>query len=189
MGVAPVQVSRGPTMSDAAAKPAPARPLPLLAKKETAAPESDGWIGQVRWAALAVFAAVPLIGFTAQPFAGRIVWTIVVAAIPLFIVLVGYHRWRRICPLALVNQIPVMLRRPGARRASPWIEANYVYVSFAVFFVSLWARLIATNGSGPAIALFFILIALAALASGALYTGKTWCNYVCPLAFIEKIYT
>ncbi len=176
-------------MPEAAAKTDSARPLPLLAKGEAEPPESETWIRRLRWAALAVFAAVPFLGLLAQAYAGRIVWTIVIAALPLFIVLVGYHRWRRICPLAFVNQIPVMLRRPGARRASAWLEANYAYVSFAVFFVSLWTRLIATNGSGAAIALFFVLISLAALAFGAQYTGKTWCNFVCPLSFIEKIYT
>jgi hypothetical protein len=113
----------------------------------------------------------------------------VVAALPLFIVLIGYHRWRRLCPLAFFAQVPVRLRRPGVKKASPWLEANYYYVTFTIFFVSLWIRLIATNGDGHAISAFFVLIALAALIFGAFYTGKTWCNYICPLSFIEKIYT
>jgi hypothetical protein len=143
----------------------------------------------LRWIALAVFIAVPVFAALAQPWAGRVVWTIVIAALPLFIVLVGYHRWRRICPLAFFAQIPVMLRRPGTRKASPWLEANYYRVACAVFFISLWLRLIATNGDGQSISLFFILITLAALVFGATYTGKTWCNYICPVSFIEKIYT
>src|SRR6266850_7594192 len=180
---------RGQTMSEAAAKPGVARPLALLVAGEAEPPATERWIRNLRWTALAVFAGVPLLGFLAQPYAGRVVWTIVIAALPLFIVLVGYHRWRRICPLAFVSQIPVMLLRPGSRRAPEWLEANYPFVAFAVFFVSLWARLIATNGSGAAIAVFFILISLAALTAGSIYTGKTWCNYICPLSFIEKIYT
>src|SRR5207253_3962765 len=36
---------------------------------------------------------------------------------------------------------------------------------------------------------FFVMIAFAALIFGVFYTGKTWCNYICPLSFIEKIYT
>ncbi|HYO91001.1 MAG TPA: cyclic nucleotide-binding domain-containing protein, partial [Pyrinomonadaceae bacterium] len=93
------------------------------------------------------------------------------------------------CPLAFFAQIPVRLKRPGIKKASPWLEANYYYVSFAVFFFSLWMRLIATNGDGHAISAFFVMIAFAALIFGAFYTGKTWCNYICPLSFIEKIYT
>jgi hypothetical protein len=121
--------------------------------------------------------------------AGRVVWTIVVASLPLFIVLVGYHRWRRICPLAFFAQIPVRLRRPGTKKASPWLEANYYYVAFGIFLFSLWVRLIATNGDGHAISAFFVLISAAALLCGAFYSGKTWCNYICPVSFVEKIYT
>jgi hypothetical protein len=125
----------------------------------------------------------------AQPLAGRIVWTIAVASLPLFIVLVGYHRWREICPLAFFSQIPVLLRRPGTRRASATLERNYYYVALSMFFVGLWLRLIWTNGDGVAIAIFFVLLSLMALLVGVLFTGKTWCNYVCPVSFIEKIYT
>ena len=168
----------------------PTRSLPVLAKPPREG-EAEWWIGPVKWVALVVFIAVPLFAHTEmmETLAGRIVWTIVVAAIPLFIVLVGYHRWRRLCPLAFFAQIPVRLKRPGIKKASPWLETNYYYVSFGVFFFSLWMRLIATNGDGHAISAFFVMIAVAALIFGAFYTGKTWCNYICPLSFIEKIYT
>ena len=151
----------------------------------------ESWVEPIKWFALVVFLAVPLFAHLSamQPFAGRIVWTMVVASLPLFIVLIGYHRWRRLCPLAFFAQIPVRLRRPGVKKVSPWIEANYYYVAFTIFFFSLWLRLISTNGDGHAIAAFFVLIAMAALIFGSFYTGKTWCNYICPLSFIEKIYT
>jgi hypothetical protein len=164
-----------------------ARSLPV--SNPAAEQDSEWWVEIFRWIALAVFIAVPVFAWLVQPLAGRVVWTIVVAALPLFIVLVGYHRWRRICPLAFFAQIPVRLRRPGTRKASPWLEANYYAVACSIFFISLWLRLIATNGDGQAISLFFILLTTAAFIFGALYTGKTWCNYICPVSFIEKIYT
>jgi hypothetical protein len=147
------------------------------------------WVEFLRWGALAVFVALPIFAYFSRGLAGRVVWTIVVAALPLFIVLVGYHRWRRICPLAFFAQIAVRLRRPGTRRASSWSETNYYLITFAIFFLSLWLRLIATNGDGHAISVFFVLLSLAAVIVGAVYTGKTWCNYICPVSFIEKIYT
>jgi hypothetical protein len=125
----------------------------------------------------------------AEDYAGGVVWTLVVASLPLFIVLVGYHRWRRICPLAFFAQLASTLRHPGTHRAGAWLEANYYYVAFTIFVVSLWLRLIATNGDGQAIAVFFGLLSLTALLFGLFYSGKTWCNYLCPLSFIEKIYT
>jgi hypothetical protein len=177
-----------------AAPRSPATPtgksLPVAAKRREEA-NVEWWVEPIKWVALVVFLSVPLFAHLAvmQPVAGRVVWTVVVAALPLFIVLVGYHRWRRICPLAFFAQIPVRLRRPGVKKVSAWMETNYYYVAFTIFFVSLWMRLIATNGDGHAIAAFFVLISMAALIFGAFYTGKTWCNYICPLSFIEKIYT
>jgi Cyclic nucleotide-binding domain/4Fe-4S binding domain len=164
-------------------KPAPAK------SKRAAEGEVEWWVTPIKWFALAVYIAVPVFAHMMQHYAGRIVWTVVVAGIPLFIVLVGYHRWRRICPLAFFAQIPVRLRRPGIKKAEPWLQANYYYIPVAIFTVSLWLRLISTNGDGHAITAFFVLLSLAALIFGAFYTGKTWCNYICPVSFIEKIYT
>lgn len=151
--------------------------------------KAEWWVEPLRWIALAVFIFVPIFSLVDQRHAGRVVWTILIACLPLFIVLVGYHRWRRICPLAFFSQIPVLSRRPGSRKASHRLERNYYFVAFGVFFFSLWLRLVATNGDGQAIATFFIVISFAAVAIGFLYTGKTWCNYICPVSFIEKIYT
>jgi hypothetical protein len=167
----------------------PVRASLPVAAKSPAKSDEEWWVAPIKWTALAVFIAIPIFTSLVQSLAGRVVWTIAVAALPLFIVLVGYHRWRRICPLAFFAQIPVRLRRPGTSRASEWLEKNYYYLTLTVFFVSLWLRLIATNGDGHAIATFFVLITIAALICGAFFTGKTWCNYVCPLSFIEKIYT
>ena len=149
----------------------------------------ESWIEPLRWTALAVFVAIPIFAYFVQALAGRVVWTVAVASLPLQIVLLGYHRWRRICPLAFFARLPARLGRSGRRRPSRWLQANYYYVAFAVFIVSLWLRLIATNGDGPALAAFLVLLSLTALAFGAAYTGKTWCNYLCPVSFIEKIYT
>src|SRR5262245_55709540 len=147
------------------------------------------WLATLRWAALAVWLVIPVLGLLAQPVAGRLVWTVAVAALPLFIVLVGYHRWRRICPLAFFAQLPNRLRLPGKLKASAWLERNYHLVTFSIFLFSLWMRLIATNGDGRAIAGFFVALSFTAFVFGALYTGKTWCNHICPVSFVEKIYT
>jgi cyclic nucleotide-binding protein len=178
MGLASARASD--PASSATSKAAPQRPP---------ASDAEWWVEPIRWVALAVFIAVPPFAYFFQDYAGGVVWTIVVASLPVFIVLVGYHRWRRICPLAFFAQLPARLKHPGTRKAGPWLEANYYYVAFGVFFASLWLRLIATNGDGQAIAAFFVLLSLMALLYGVLYTGKTWCNYICPVSFIEKIYT
>src|SRR5215510_10974153 len=95
-----------------------------VSKPETKS-DAEWWVHPLRWAALIVFIAIPLFAHFFQRFAGRVVWTIAVAALPLFIVLVGYHRWRRICPLAFFAQIPGLTKTPGTRKASAWLESNY----------------------------------------------------------------
>ncbi len=175
--------------SGAKSSPVPgARPLAVLQDppRDT---DAEGWVEPVRQIALGVFVAVPILALLIPSIAGRVVWTILIAALPLFIVLIGFHRWRRICPLAYFAQIPGRLKRPGNRKASPWLEAHYYYVAFAIFWASLWLRLIATNGNGYAIAAFFVLLSLTAFFFGSYYTGKTWCNYLCPVSVIEKLYT
>jgi hypothetical protein len=151
--------------------------------------EREPWVAAVARAALVVWVAIPIVGILAQPIAGRLTWTVAVAALPLFIVLVGYHRWRRICPLAFVNQLPVRFRRGGTRRAPEWLEARYYFIPLGLFILGLWLRLVATNGDGLAIAVFFGGLSVLALTVGLLFTGKSWCHYFCPVSFIEKIYT
>ena len=177
-----------PPNSSAPTVDPPGRRLPVT---QTPADKrnTEWWVGPAKVVALLVFIAIPVFAYFVQALAGRVVWTMLVAALPLFIVLAGYHRWRRICPLAFFAQVPARLRKPGKRKASGWLEANYYFVVCAVFICCLWIRLIATNGDGKAITVFFIALSLAALICGAIYTGKSWCNHFCPVSFVEKIYT
>src|SRR5437867_2115185 len=122
------------------AVPASALPtLPTGGSPPTTEPARDAewWIAPLAWAALAVFVAVPVFAYFVQSLAGRVVWSVVVAALRLFIVLVGYLRRRRPCPLPFFAELPVRLRRPATRRASEWLEDRSCSVAFSVFFLSL----------------------------------------------------
>lgn len=147
------------------------------------------WVEPLRRAALAAFAGLFVLGVAVPWLAGRITWTVAIAALPLFFVVAGYHRWRRICPLAFVAQLPTRLGWAGQRRGGPWLQDHGYQVAFGCFICSLWLRLVATNGDGHAIAAFLSVICLAAIGVGLVYTGKTWCNYICPVSFVEKLYT
>jgi branched-subunit amino acid transport protein len=83
------------------------------------------WVGALQRAAIVVWLTVPVLGLLDQPLAGRLVWTIVVTALPLVIVLVGYHRWRTICPLAWFNRLPLRFGRASRRRMPSWVERRY----------------------------------------------------------------
>lgn len=166
----------------------PLRPA-ATSGKGVVRPADAWWVDPATGAALLAFAALIVLAAAAPGRAGRVFWTVAVASLPLVFVLAGYHRWRRICPLAWVARIPARLGRAGHRRAGPWLQAHGYDVAFGGLLVALWLRLVATNGDGLALAAFLIALCGAAVAVGALFTGKTWCNYICPVSFVEKLYT
>ncbi len=98
---------------------------PKATRQRPPASDAEWWVEPIRWVALTVFIAIPLFSYVFEDYAGGVVWTVVVASLPVFIVLVGYHRWRRICPLAFIAQLPARLNRPGTRKAGPWLETHY----------------------------------------------------------------
>jgi hypothetical protein len=166
----------------------PAGPTTAPRSRTTRAADAR-WVEAARYAAVVAFPGLGLFAAAAPERAGRVFWTVAIAALPLVFVLAGYHRWRRICPLAFIAQLPARVGLAGQRRAGPWLQAHAYHLALVIFVVSLWLRLIATNGDGIAIAVFLLAISGAAIAVGLLFTGKTWCNYVCPVSFVEKLYT
>ena len=154
-----------------------------------ARPRSAAWVNALRFVALPLWLSVPVLGVLAQPLAGRIVWTVLITGLPLLVVLIGYHRWRTICPLGWFSQLPARLGVAGRRRMPAWLEGRYYYLPLATFTACLWLRLIGVNGDGSGIALLFIGLTVAAVVCGFSTTGKTWCNYICPVSITEKLYT
>src|SRR5262245_2109017 len=69
------------------------------------------------------------------------------------------------------------------------MQQHFYHISFGLLVFSLWMRLVATNGDGYALAFFVVALSLLALVTDSIFTGKTWCNFVCPISFVEKIYT
>jgi HEAT repeat protein len=107
----------------------------------------------------------------------------------LFIVLAGFYRWRAICPLAAFGELGRLLPRRVQRRVPEWLERNHLAVPFAFLVAMLVLRHVATNGDGRWIAGLLIGLALAAVVSNVVFTGKTWCNFFCPVGVVERIYT
>jgi hypothetical protein len=70
----------------------------------------------------------------------RILWTVGIAALPLFWVIAGYHVWRRICPLAVVGQLGRLVGRPGTRKADGWLARNYLLLQLGLLLVGLSLR-------------------------------------------------
>jgi hypothetical protein len=149
---------------------------------------APAWVTAARAVLVLAFAAtVPfLLGIE---HGNRIFWTIGIAALPLFWTVAGYHLWRRICPLAVTAQLGRLVGAPGTRKAGDWLGKHYLALQLALMIVALSLRLVATNGSAVWLAGFLGAITLAAVLTSFVYAGKTWCNFLCPVGMVEKLYT
>ena len=140
------------------------------------------------------------------PIGARVWWTIVVPySIPIIFVL-GHEFWRRICPLSFISQIPLALgwqrkrkvRNPRSGKIydkvvvieeNSWLGKNYLYVQFSFLFLGLVARILFTNSHRFGLGMFLVLTIIGAIVVGYLYSGKSWCNYFCPMGPVQTVLT
>jgi hypothetical protein len=145
---------------------------------------------------------------TSEPYAmgNRIFWSMIIPLVPLFLLVAGHEAWRRICPLSFVSQLPRLFglqrrhrklnRRTGIVEAAVvlparqgWWQRHALDVQLALLFVGLNARILFVNSDRTALAVFIVGILAIVLLVGWFWGGKTWCNYLCPLGTIQKVYT
>lgn len=116
-------------------------------------------------------------------------WTCAIAALPLLWVLIGFHAWRRACPLAWFSRLGARLGREGARRPGARAQRLAPLIQLGLMIAALWLRHLALNGDARALAAFLLGLALLAAGVGLRWSGRTWCNVVCPVGVVERIYT
>jgi hypothetical protein len=142
-------------------------------------------------------------GYTMGP---RVFWSLIVPS-SFFILLIFSHEiWRRICPLAFVSQFPRLLglqRRKRIQNAlgqtirhetfkiskDSWLGKNSLYVQFFLLFLGLNIRLLFVNSDRVALGIYLVLTLVCALTMGYLYGGKSWCQYICPMAPVQTVFT
>src|SRR5690349_14796463 len=145
-----------------------------------AQPPSERLFAVARSAAVIVLAAIPVFILTyrgavnpalqtSDPLvvpvawpAGRIIWTVVIALLPLFIVSIGFYAWRRLCPLAFFGRLSEWLEWPDRRgtpnaglrrkRVSKWVAANYPVITSSFLILMLAARILLINSNAVALA-------------------------------------
>ena len=122
------------------------------------------------------------------PNGAALIWTIAIPVVPLLIVVVGYNRWRKLCPLAWIAAVGQFFHWIPKRKVPLWFEKNYYYFQFSLLFLAFSARLLLINFSGTFLALFLLLVAFSAFLINLFFAGKSWCNFFCPVAIVEKIY-
>lgn len=136
----------------------------------------------------------------------RIFWAMVLPIGIMILLLLGHETWRRICPLYFFSQIP---RRLGIQRKQKvtnpetgstrlelagvdkesWLGRNYLYLQWGLFFLGLNIRILFANGTPTAMTAFLLFTIGASIVVGYLYKGRSWCQYICPMAPIQMFYT
>jgi CRP-like cAMP-binding protein len=140
------------------------------------------------------------------PLATTLFWGAIVPASIFILLIFGHELWRRICPLSFLSQIPRALgKQRQFKRENPntgkvryelakvkpdsWLGQNYPYVQFGWLFIGLCGRILFFNADRLVLALWLLLTIAAAITVGYLYGGKSWCNYFCPMAPVQQIYS
>jgi hypothetical protein len=143
-----------------------------------------------------------------QPYSLSVLiwWAMIVPAGILILLVFGHEFWRRICPLSFLSQIPRALKLQRKRKVidpvtqeiryelvtigeHSWLGRNHLYVQFGLFIIGLGLRILFVNGDRYALGYFLIATILCSILVGYLYAGKSWCNYFCPMAPVQMIYT
>ena len=137
--------------------------------------------------------------------AAQFFWSAVIPVSIFILLVLGHEFWRRICPLSFLSQIPRALGIQRKKRQinprtgtvsyrlakvsqNSWLAHNYLYLQFLLLYLGLCIRILFVNTVGWVLALFLLLTIGLAILVGYLYEGKTWCNYFCPMAPVQKIY-
>lgn len=139
------------------------------------------------------------------PLGTTIFWGAIVPLSIFILLIFGHELWRRICPLSFLSQIPRalgwqrQLKRENAKtgktryelvkvKPGSWLGRNYRYLQFGLLYLGLCARILFINSDRLALAAWFGLTIAAAITVGYLYSGKSWCQYFCPMAPVQSIY-
>jgi len=116
----------------------------------------------------------------------EILWNVVIPLVPASLLLTPLL-WRNTCPLSTLNLY-------GNKLADrPWPPSWFVRVApilgIALFAALVPARRFLFNQNGPALAITIVAVGALAVVLGALFKVKSgFCNGVCPVLPVERLY-
>lgn len=128
-----------------------------------------------------------LAGLVARPgFTLHLLWDMVIPLLPA-VFLVNPMIWRNVCPLATLNATA------GQRMGMRHLIGRPLRVSWAIgivlLFIMVPARRFLFNQSGVALAVTIAAVAALAVVGGMLYSRRAgFCNSICPVLPVEKLY-
>jgi len=117
-----------------------------------------------------------------------IMWNMLIPVAPVLIV-VAPGLWRNICPMATFSLIPRQFgfsaKRIPSRRAGSLMMAT----GFVALLAIVPLRHVSLNTDGAMTALMLLIAALIAISAGSVFEWRSgWCNSLCPIHPVEKLY-
>ena len=124
-------------------------------------------------------------------------WGAIVPASILLLLVFGHVTWRRICPLSWVSQVPRILGwqrvdnqgQPIRLHSNHWMVRYHTYFQLGFLYVGLCLRLLFLNVDSGWLGLWFLGTIAFAMTIGFLYAGKSWCQYFCPMAPVQHVFS
>ena len=116
----------------------------------------------------------------------HVLWDMVIPLLPA-VFLVNPMLWRNVCPLATLNAYTGQ-RMATARLGGRRLRASWA-IGIVLLVVMVPARRILFNVNGPALAITIVTVAVLATGAGAMYSRRAgFCNAICPVLPVEKLY-
>lgn len=116
----------------------------------------------------------------------NVLWYLVIPVLPA-VFLIDPLIWRNVCPLATLNAETG--RRFGARVVEGTRPRHAWLVGIVLLAVMVPARRFLFNVNGTALAATIVAVALLALVAGFRYARRAgFCNTICPVLPVEKLY-
>lgn len=140
------------------------------------------------------------------PLGTTVFWGAVVPAAVFILLVFGHELWRRICPLSFLSQIPRALGlerqiarlnpKTGQKRLQlakvppdSWLARNHSRLQFGWLYVGLCGRILFFNADRHILAGWMLFTIGAAIFVGWYYGGKSWCQYFCPMAPVQSVFS
>lgn len=114
-----------------------------------------------------------------------VLWFVLIPILPATF-LINAGLWRGICPLATANDLGPSDR--GKVLARNWINPAAA-VGIVLLFVLVPGRHLVFNQQGPALAVVILAVTVLAAVLGLIFRAKSgFCNSICPVLPVEKLY-
>ena len=146
--------------------------------------------GAVLWRIAQAVVLVVTVGLIVELFFDEklalfVLWNILIPLVPASL-LISPLIWRNVCPLATITTW--VNPNPG-RKLSAGAAARTGIVAVALLMILVPARRFFFNTDGTVLGAVIIAVVLAALVLGVLFDTKAgFCNAICPILPVERIY-